>query len=151
MVKWNSVRAWEAKKTTKTKWELTFATPCIYVYNNCLYFLLSYLIYFYAVVRTVSSILTIGKQQGLGCLETWKLLFIIKVSISPPSHSTHINTIPSPASEISPPHPFSRSQVSEPRDRGQPGPGSRPSVTIIIIYFTFGNHLLLKRGYWQFA
>ena len=29
MVKWNSVRAREAKKTTKTKWELTFGTSCI--------------------------------------------------------------------------------------------------------------------------
>ena len=38
MVKWTSVQAREAEKTTKTKWELTYGTPCIYL----LYFLYSY-------------------------------------------------------------------------------------------------------------
>ena len=41
MVKWTSVRAREAEKTSKTKWKLTYGTPCmfcnIYIYLNWLF------------------------------------------------------------------------------------------------------------------
>ena len=30
MVKWTSVWAWEAEKTSKTKWKLTYGTPCMF-------------------------------------------------------------------------------------------------------------------------
>ena len=47
----------------------TYFWDTLYMYIIIVY-IFSYLIYFYAGVCIVSSILTIGKQQGLGCLET---------------------------------------------------------------------------------
>ena len=37
MVKWIYVWAWEAEKTSKTKWELNCGTPCNHIWNITLY------------------------------------------------------------------------------------------------------------------